>query len=77
MIQKYITNRIFLPTDGDDITSYKVMGGGGTQFMCNWEYMKLHDITSRSLLCLLTDTLVTGGGGGGGDDSTRYCFCNP
>ena len=28
------------------------MGGGGTDFMANWTYMKEQDMFLRSLLCL-------------------------
>lgn len=34
----------FTHDDGRDITEYKVIGGGGTDFVCNWDYMKENDI---------------------------------
>ena len=34
----------FTHDDGRDITEYKVIGGGGTDFVCNWEMMKENDI---------------------------------
>ena len=39
---------------GEDILSYEIMGGGGTDFMCNWEYMKEHDITPKKFI-MFTD----------------------
>ena len=30
------------------------MGGGGTEFMCNWEYMKDNDIVPKKLI-MFTD----------------------
>ena len=34
----------FTHDDGRDITEYKIVGGGGTDFVCNWDYMKENDI---------------------------------
>ena len=39
---------------GEDILNYEIMGGGGTDFMCNWEYMKGHDITPKKFI-MFTD----------------------
>jgi predicted metal-dependent peptidase len=39
---------------GDDILDYEVMGGGGTDFMANWEYMKEHDINPKKFI-MFTD----------------------
>ncbi len=38
---------VFTPENLDDIMSWEVGGGGGTMFMCNWEYMKEHDIMPK------------------------------
>jgi len=38
----------------DDIMGYELMGGGGTDFMCNWSYMKEHDINPKKLI-MFTD----------------------
>ncbi len=38
----------------DDIMGYELMGGGGTDFMCNWTYMKEHDINPKKLI-MFTD----------------------
>ena len=34
----------FTHDDGRDITEYKIVGGGGTDFVCNWDFMKENDI---------------------------------
>jgi predicted metal-dependent peptidase len=39
---------------GNDITEYEPMGGGGTDFMANWEYMKAHDINPKKFI-MFTD----------------------
>ncbi len=38
----------------DQINEYEVMGGGGTDFDCNWEYMKEHDIHPKKFI-MFTD----------------------
>ena len=44
----------FSADDGRDISEYEVAGGGGTDFMCNWEYMKEQNITPKRFL-MFTD----------------------
>jgi predicted metal-dependent peptidase len=39
---------------GNDITEYKPKGGGGTDFMANWEYMKYNDINPKKFI-MFTD----------------------
>tara|TARA_B100000900_G_scaffold63996_1_gene49435 strand:- start:245 stop:1591 length:1347 start_codon:yes stop_codon:yes gene_type:complete len=34
----------FTHDDGRDVTEYKIVGGGGTDFVCNWDFMKNNDI---------------------------------
>jgi predicted metal-dependent peptidase len=34
----------FTSDDGRDATEYQITGGGGTDFMCNWTYMKENEI---------------------------------
>jgi predicted metal-dependent peptidase len=41
-------------SDGEDFSNYKPIGGGGTEFMVNWEYMKEHDIQPKKLI-MFTD----------------------
>ena len=38
----------------DDIMAYEIKGGGGTDFMCNWTYMKEHDINPKKFI-MFTD----------------------
>ena len=38
----------------DSIVDYEVMGGGGTEFDCNWEYMKENDIQPKKFI-MFTD----------------------
>jgi predicted metal-dependent peptidase len=37
----------FSADGGEDLLSYDIQGGGGTDFMTNWEYMKEHNITPK------------------------------
>ena len=39
---------------GEDLLDYEIHGGGGTDFMCNWEYMKENDIVPKKFL-MFTD----------------------
>lgn len=38
----------------DDIMGYELMGGGGTDFMCNWTYMKDQEINPKKFI-MFTD----------------------
>jgi|DEB0MinimDraft_10_1074344.scaffolds.fasta_scaffold00801_18 predicted metal-dependent peptidase len=44
----------FSADDGRDITEYEVVGGGGTDFMCNWNYMKENNIQPKRFI-MFTD----------------------
>ena len=44
----------FSADDGREITDYEIHGGGGTDFMCNWEYMKEQGIEPKKFL-MFTD----------------------
>ena len=44
----------FSADDGREITEYDIKGGGGTDFMVNWQYMKDHDIQPKKFL-MFTD----------------------
>ena len=46
--------KIFTAENLDEITEYDLQGYGGTEFMCNWEFMKNNDI-EPSLLVVFTD----------------------
>ena len=52
---------------GKDITEYQVVGGGGTDFDCNWKYMKDQGVTPKKFI-MFTDGYPCGSWG---DDA--YC----
>ena len=56
---------IFTPENIDEIDSYDIKGGGGTDFMCNWTYMKDNDILPERFI-MMTDGYP---GGSWGDES--------
>jgi len=41
-------------TSDDDLMEYEPQGGGGTEFMVNWDYMKENDITPKKFI-MFTD----------------------
>jgi len=51
---KVYNEQDFNSTDGEDISDYVPMGGGGTEFDCNWEYMKENDIQPKKFI-MFTD----------------------
>lgn len=60
-------HQTFTQDTGEDITSYQIQGGGGTDFMCNWEYMKEQGIVPK-LLIVFTDMMPWGSWG-----EENYC----
>lgn len=46
----------------DDFHTYQPTGGGGTDFMCNWDYMKENDIAPQKLI-MFTDMYPCGSWG--------------
>ena len=44
----------FSADGGEDLLDYDIQGGGGTDFMTNWEYMKEHNITPKKFI-MFTD----------------------
>jgi predicted metal-dependent peptidase len=44
----------FSADDGRELTDYEILGGGGTDFMVNWTYMKEQGITPKKFL-MFTD----------------------
>lgn len=52
----------FNPENIDDIDSYEITGGGGTDFMCNWTYMKENDIQPERFI-MMTDGYPCGSWG--------------
>ena len=57
----------FTSDDGREITEYELLGGGGTDFMCNWKYMKENDIEPQQLI-MFTDGMPFGDWG-----DPNYC----
>jgi predicted metal-dependent peptidase len=51
---KVYNEQEFTADGGEDLTEYEIMGGGGTDFMCNWTYMKEYDIVPRKFI-MFTD----------------------
>jgi predicted metal-dependent peptidase len=58
---------LFTPDNIDEIDEYDIKGGGGTDFMCNWDYMKENDIMPERFI-MMTDGYPCGSWG---DD--LYC----
>ena len=46
--------REFSANDGDSIIDFELTGGGGTEFMCNWEFMKNEGIEPKKFI-MFTD----------------------
>ena len=46
--------QMFTPDNLDDIDTYELKGGGGTDFMCNFKYMKDNDIMPERFI-MMTD----------------------
>jgi predicted metal-dependent peptidase len=44
----------FTGDGGENLLEYDVQGGGGTDFDCNWEYMKQNDIQPKKFI-MFTD----------------------
>ncbi len=44
----------FTADGGENLEEYELMGGGGTDFMCNWTYMRENDIQPKKFL-MFTD----------------------
>ena len=51
---KVYNEQDFSADGGEDLTDYEIMGGGGTDFMCNWHYMKENDIQPKKFI-MFTD----------------------
>ena len=58
---------VFTPENLDDIMSWEVGGGGGTDFEANWEFMKEHDIQPKYFV------MFTDGYPGRGWGEEEYC----
>lgn len=53
---KVYNHQVFTHENAEEILSYEIKGGGGTDFMANWVYMHEIDHTPRNLI-MLTDGL--------------------
>ena len=51
---KVYNEQDFTADGGERLEEYEIIGGGGTEFDCNWEYMKQHDITPKKFI-MFTD----------------------
>ncbi len=51
---KVYNEQDFSADNGMELSEYKLMGGGGTDFMANWEYMKENDIQPKRFI-MFTD----------------------
>lgn len=51
---KVYNEQDFSADGGDNLLDYEIMGGGGTDFMCNWNYMKENDIQPKKFI-MFTD----------------------
>lgn len=58
---------IFTADNGTDLMNYEIKGGGGTDFMCNWEYMKENGIEPKKFI-MFTDGYPCGSWG-----DEHYC----
>ena len=52
----------YTPDNIDDIDSYELQGGGGTDFECNWEFMRENEIAPK-LFIMFTDGYPNSGWG--------------
>ena len=46
--------KVFTPDNADELLDYKLGSGGGTEFECNWEYMKEQGIEPKKFV-MFTD----------------------
>ena len=51
---KVYNEQDFSADGGESLTDYEIMGGGGTDFMANWKYMKENDIQPKKFI-MFTD----------------------
>lgn len=59
--------QVYTSDCGEDMTEYEVKGGGGTDFMCNWEWMKAEDVAPKKFI-MFTDGYPYGSWG-----DEHYC----
>jgi len=75
---KVYNEQIYTPDNIDDIDTYEILGRGGNDFNCNWEYMKEQDIHPERFLHF-TDGYDCGLGFGDPDycDTVYVIHSNP
>ena len=59
---KVYNEQDFSADSGDDVDNYEIMGGGGTSFQANWDYMKENDIVPKKFI-MFTDGYTWDGWG--------------
>lgn len=64
---KVYNEQDYTSDNGEDLLEYKIMGGGGTDFMVNWTYMEEHGIEPKKFL-FFTDGYPCGSWG-----QEEYC----
>lgn len=64
---KVYNEQTFTVDGGEDLLDYKIMGGGGTDFMCVWDYLKQNEIVPKKL-AMFTDGYPYGSWG-----DEEYC----
>lgn len=69
-IVKESTYKEFTPDNINDIHEWESVGGGGTMFECNWEFMKSNGIEPKKFI-MFTDMMPNGGFCPEGDEN--YC----
>ena len=75
---KVYNEQLYTPDNIDEIDDYEVMGRGGNDFNCNWDYMKEHDIVPERFIHF-TDGYDCGMGFGDADycDTTYVIHSDP
>jgi predicted metal-dependent peptidase len=66
----------FTDDDGRSIEEYQIVGGGGTDFMCNWRFMDREDITPDQFI-MFTDGVPWGKWGIEDYCDTMFLIKNP
>ena len=54
LIHSYTMKQTLIPSNADELIDYIPQGGGGTDFECNWDYMKQNGIEPKKFI-MFTD----------------------
>ncbi len=68
--------KVFTPENREELLDYKLGSGGGTEFECNWEYMKDNDIVPKKFV-MFTDGWPFGTWGDRDYCDTIFLINNP